>query len=258
MSDENAQSTPSDGTTSEESLGPAGALETPGEGKKRILLISYPKLVFLYPTFFVALIAGFVTLATGTTTEAGEPNTTAVGMTIVFFGVLILNFVVLTFDFPRTTALTLFAIIAMVVMGAFLTGQFAPDLLPFIGSILGALKPVANHVFFFMFAGVLFGFYLAVLVAVRYDYWEVRNNELLHHHGFLSDLKRYPAPNLRIDKEINDVFEYLLLRSGRLILHARSESRAIVLDNVLFINRKEELLTKMLGALKVSVRDEED
>ena len=250
MSDENAQSTPpEDDTTSEESLGPAGALETPGIGKKRILLISYPKIVFLYPTFFMSLIAGFVTWLT---------PSAAIGVTIVFFGVLILNLVVLTFDFPRTTALTLFAVIAMVIMAAFLTGHYAPDVLPFVGDVLGALEPKANPTFYFMFAGVLFGFYLAVLVAVRYDYWEVRNNELLHHHGFLSDLKRYPAPNLRIDKEINDVFEYLLLRSGRLILHARSESRAIVLDNVLFINRKEELLTKMLGALKVSVRDEED
>lgn len=250
MSDENAQSTPSeDKTTSDETLGPAGALETPGLGNKRILLISYPKIVFLYPTFLMSLIAGFVAWL--------APDAT-IGATIVFFGVLILNLVVLTFDFPRTTALTLFAIIAMVVMGAFLMGHYAPDVLPFLGEAFGILKPTANSAFYFMFAGVLFGFYLAVLVAVRYDYWEVRNNELLHHHGFLSDLKRYPAPNLRIDKEINDVFEYLLLRSGRLILHARSESRAIVLDNVLFINRKEQLLTKMLGALKVSVRDEDD
>jgi hypothetical protein len=109
-----------------------------------------------------------------------------------------------------------------------------------------------------MFAAILFCFYLAVLVAVRYDYWEIQNNELLHHHGFLSDLKRYPAPSLRVDKEINDVFEYMLLQSGRLILHARSESRAIVLDNVLFINRKEALLTKMLGSLQVSMRDDDD
>ncbi len=92
--------------------------------------------------------------------------------------------------------------------------------------------------------------YIIVAVNVQFDYWEVRPNELLHHHGVLSDLKRLSAPNLRIDKEINDLFEYLLLRSGRLILHASSEKRAIVLENVFFINKKEQQLTKMLVRFK--------
>ena len=96
--------------------------------------------------------------------------------------------------------------------------------------------------------------YLIVWIMARFDYWEVRPNELLHHHGFLSDLERFSAPNLRISKEINDVFEYMLLRSGRLILHPTNEPRAFVLDNVLNINRKEAQITKMLGALQVEFR----
>ena len=78
-------------------------------------------------------------------------------------------------------------------------------------------------------------------------------NELLHHHGILSDLKRYPAPNLRVDKEINDVFEFMLLGAGRLILHPTTEKRAIVLDNILFVSDKERELTKMLGSIKVQI-----
>ena len=66
-------------------------------------------------------------------------------------------------------------------------------------------------------------------------------------------MKRYPAPNLRVDKEINDVFEYLLLGAGRLILHPTTEKRAIVLDNVLFVGQKEEQMTKMLGSIKVKI-----
>ena len=96
-----------------------------------------------------------------------------------------------------------------------------------------------------------------MFVVVRFDYWEVRPNELLHHHGILSDLKRFAAPNLRIDKEINDIFEYLLCGSGRLILHPSSEPRAIVLENVFWISRKEKAITRLLGALQVRVRQEE-
>ena len=50
------------------------------------------------------------------------------------------------------------------------------------------------------------------------------------------------------------MFEYLLLQSGRLILQASEERRAIVLDNVPFIRKKEEAITRMLGALQVQVR----
>jgi hypothetical protein len=93
---------------------------------------------------------------------------------------------------------------------------------------------------------------------LRLDYWEVRPNELLHHHGVLSNLERFSAPNLRIDKEINDLFEYLLLRSGRLILHPSNERRAIILDNVPFIKDKERQITQLLGALKVDIRDDDE
>lgn len=256
MSEENPTTPPETPDAVDASSGPAGAFEDklPPTAKK-IYLISYPKIVFLYPTFFMALLAGLIMFFGGDTEEqAGRTGEVA---TLLFLGVLTLNLCVVTFDFPRTTSLTLFFFVAMLIMGAFLTFTYKPNLVPIIGSLFENLKPWANYQFFFLISAILFCFYLAVLVTVRYDYWEVRPNELLHHHGFLADLKRYPAPNLRIDKEINDVFEYMLLRSGRLILHARHETRAIVLDNVLFIHHKEELLTRMLGALQVSVRDDE-
>ena len=254
MSDETPETpatppTPPATTASDkESLAPRPERDTPG----KILLISYPKLIFLYPTFLATIIAGIVISLSG-----NEPNTVTFGTTLAFLCIFTVNFVVLTFDFPRTTSLTLFFFVAMLVMGLFTLFTFKPEALAVIGVTVQALKPFANAHFFFLFAAVLASFFIAMMVAVRFDYWEVRPNELLHHHGFLSDLKRYPAPNLRIDKEINDVFEYMLLRSGRLILHARHETRAIVLDNVIFINHKEQLLTKMLGALQVSVRDDE-
>jgi len=47
----------------------------------------------------------------------------------------------------------------------------------------------------------------------------------------------------------------LLLRSGRLILQPSNE-RPIILDNILFIERKELTITRMLGALQVQVRQE--
>ena len=176
--------------------------------------------------------------------------------TMIFMCLFALNLIVLTFDFPRTTSLTLFFFLAMVAMAIFLLIHFNPFLLGVVGDAMAAIKPFANTSFYFMFAGLLFAFYLLVLSAARFDYWEVRPNELLHRHGFLSDIKRHPSPNIRIDKEINDVFEKLLLGSGRFIIYLPNESRAIVLDNVLFIDKKERQITKLLGSLQVQISSE--
>ena len=176
----------------------------------------------------------------------------------IFLLVLALNLVVIAFDFPRTTSLTWFFAIVSIGIGLWFVLTLNSWLAPQIVNALLKIKPAANATFYLIYAGIMIFLFICVLVSRRFDYWEVKGNELLHHHGFLSNLVRYSAPNLRIDKEINDLFEYMLLRSGRLIIHASNERRAIVLENVLFINDKEERITKRLGALQVRVRTERD
>lgn len=216
---------------------------------KSIYLVAYPKVVLLYPTFLAAIVAGIYMAATGGENVAGAELTG-----LIFLGIFALNLVVLSFDFPRTASLTLVFLIFGVVMGLILFFRSYPDALPTVTDVLKKLRPVANATFYFTITILLGLIYLFVLLSRRFDYWEVRPNELLHHTGLLSDLKRYSAPNLRIDKEINDVFEFMLLRSGTLILHPSQERRAIVLENVPNISRKEAQLTQMLGALQVQVR----
>ena len=172
-----------------------------------------------------------------------------------FILVLTVNLVVIAFDFPRTTSLTLFFIGVAVLAVLWSVVRHNADALGIMGDMVGGIKPFANATFYFFVATILVGLFVGVFVAAKFDYWEVRPNELLHHHGFLSDLERFSAPNLRIDKEINDIFEYLLLKSGRLILHPSNERRAIVLENVFFINKKETDITRMLGAVQVQVRN---
>jgi hypothetical protein len=224
------------------------------EAPSSIYLVAYPKIVFLYPTYIASLIAALYMLFWGD--KAGVADRVGEVFALLFLMLAAVNLVVLSFDFPRTTSLTLFFAFCAIVMGGVLLLKNRPELLPFMSKFFAALKPWANAQFYFLFAILMSLLYIAVWIMVRFDYWEVRPNELLHHHGFLSDLERFSAPNLRISKEINDVFEYMLLRSGRLILHPTNEPRAFVLDNVLNINRKEAQITKMLGALQVQVRSD--
>ncbi len=224
--------------------------ESPNELEKPIYLISYPKIILLYPTFFLALIAGIIGKMYGEESSA----TVFVGWT--FMWVFALNIVVLAFDFPRTTSLTLFFLVMAAGFGVTLLSIYNPALMPAVYAILQKMEPRANPTFYFMFAGIFGIIYIFVFVLIRFDYWELRSNELLHHHGFLSSLERYPASNLRITKEVDDVFEYMLLGSGRLVIQPTNVQRAFVLDNVPFISSKEARITRTLGALQVQVRTE--
>jgi hypothetical protein len=120
------------------------------------------------------------------------------------------------------------------------------------------LQPRAGGQFYAVLAGGMILIYLFVFLDTRFDYWEIMPNEIIHHHGVLGDVNRFPAPQLKLEKEITDVFEFFLLRSGRLILQPSSERRAIVLDNVPNINKRELEIQNLLRALTVHVHNDEE
>lgn len=240
---------------SADSLGkPADTAASDNNGPDPVFLVSYPKIVFLYPTVLAAIFGAIFMWVN----KIGADADAAIIPGRIFLTVLMINVVVISFDFPRTTSLTWFFAAVAVVLGLWMFFRLNPNLIHGVTVQMAKIRPAANASFYMIYVlGMLFLF-TCVIISRRFDYWEVRGNELLHHHGVLSDLERFSAPNLRIDKEINDVFEYLLLRSGRLILHPSQERRAIVLENVFFINQKEERITKMLGALQVRVRTDKN
>ncbi len=64
--------------------------------------------------------------------------------------------------------------------------------------------------------------------------------------------------NLKFDKEIPDILEYALLRAGRLVLHVQNERKAIVLDNVLWIDAKENELKKLMSRMEVRITSDQE
>ncbi len=236
---------------------PAGPRSKRGsDTPAKVLLISYPKIVFLYPTFLVAVAAAVYLTLNHQPLEPG--NAVAAGLSVVFLGVLAANFVVLGFDFPRTSSLTLFFMVVAIATGCALVFVLNPGLLPVVTNTLRQFRPLANATFYWAFASILGLIMLAAVISARFDRWEARPNELLHREGIWGNLRRFPVLGLRIEKEMSDVFEYVLLRSGRLILRPSNEPRAIILDNVPFIRKKEETLTRLLGALEVEIRTESE
>ncbi len=171
---------------------------------------------------------------------------------VAFLAIFAFNIVVIAMDFPRFTLLAgVLLAIAVAFALLWIGAYYHVDVLDKIAGFLESIYVVANAQFYFLFATILVMSYIMIFTTRWLDYWEILPNEILHHHGPLSDLERYPTINVKVDKEIPDVLEYIMLRSGRLTLHIDSARKPIVLDNVLFINSVEEKLKNLMSRMEV-------
>jgi len=222
--------------------------EKNNERVHRVVVRSWPKVIFLYPTLIMTLIAGVMTQ------WKPEQEVFWTSLFLIVFG---LNLIVFSFDFPRTTSLTLlFCLVAAACLILWLNTQYA--VLPWLRDQLLKLKPRANYQFFYLVAAGLVFIYICVYIDTRFDYWVIMRNEVIHHHGILGNVNRYPSPQLKLEKEINDVFELMLLGSGRLLLHPSSERKAVVLENVPNVNKREREIKELLRALSVHIQSADE
>ena len=180
-------------------------------------------------------------------------------LAMLFLGMFAFNLLIMALDFPRFTLVAwILAILLFLFIVLWIGSYFEVDLLKPIHAIFSSIYAVANRGFYLMVFVTLFIVFAIIYVTRWLDYWEVLPNEILHHHGPLSDLERYPTMNLKFDKEIPDVLEWLMLGSGRLVLHVPNVSKALVLDNVLFITAKEQALKKVMSRLDVRVTTDQE
>jgi hypothetical protein len=166
----------------------------------------------------------------------------------IWLGIFVFNILVISFEFSRIRSVAIvFFVLAFVFAGS--KWEFIKPITDF----LGGLDLVMNKSFFFTMAAIFTVIFLLVFINTRFSYWEIQPNEILHHHGFLGDVHRYPVRGLRMQKEITDVLELILLRAGTLVLMPVGVERPIVLDNVIAITKVEDKIQRLLGTMKVLV-----
>ncbi len=262
-----------------------------------VRIFTYPKIIFIFPTLIMSTICWIGMWMNGSTDASNTPtgdNRTdrsaqvaparldarqarvATGNNIlpttpdparfrrtenllglIFLGVFFFNLLILAIDFPRFTIFALLLLSTTVVFFLLWLGMFVKILEPLERAVQGVYVQ-ANAQFYFLTTLILLGVYGVVFLSRWLDYWEILPNEILHHHGPLSDLERYPTLNLKFDKEIPDVFEHLMFGAGRLVLHVADERKAIVLDTVLHVSHKEEALKKLMSRLEVRVTTDQE
>ena len=234
--------------------------------EKAIRIFMWPKVIFLYPSAIVALIcwAGmwWIQDHTEVPIEMGKVDrfmTSQNLLGVFFLAMLAFNLIVMALDFPR------FSLVAVILGVCFLLffilwlgAYFHLNLMRPIHAIFSHIYAFANSGFYLMFFVTLMIVFAVIWVTRWLDYWEILPNEILHHHGPLSDLERYPTMNLKFDKEIPDVLEYVMLGAGRLVLHVPNVNKAIVLDNVLFISGKEKALKRTMSRLEVRITTDQE
>jgi hypothetical protein len=245
---------------------------------KGLRIFTYPKVVFMYPTMIVALICGFGMLSIHDTTvdphktqvqakSAAPAATTPAAherfqtpqniFAVLFLGVFAFNLLMMALDFPRFTIVAGIFLAGFVIFFILWLGIYL-DLLSALRSVMAKIYVVANAEFYFMVALVLALIFVIIWASRWLDYWQILPNEILHHHGPLSDLERYPTMNLKFDKEIPDILEFMVLGAGRLVLHVTDERKSIVLDNVLFINSVERALKNLMSRMEVRVTTDQE
>lgn len=213
---------------------------------KVLIIRAWPKMVFFWPTLVMSLLMGVCNrFAPGHATSWG-------GAFIIVFG---LNLMVLTFEFPRATSVTVTFVSVAIVLAIILINQRLEIITPLRDFFAGRNIQASTefYTFLFLIYGALF---IGMYVVTRFDYWELSANELIHHHGLLGDVERFSTAGLKLNKEISDVFEYILAGAGRLVMQIPGHSRPIVLDNVVAITYIEKTADRVLDARVVRVERE--
>ncbi|MDF1664048.1 MAG: hypothetical protein P1V97_19925 [Planctomycetota bacterium] len=228
---------------------PAELMDTKPHAE-RVVIRSYPKVVVYYPTMIVAFLCA---IWTWIGQDGGDFNSIPIIPGRIFILVFFFNTLTIAFDFTRIVFVAMVLAFALLITGFFLLESYDIQIFGAISDTFAWFDLRAGAGFFAAFGFMFIFIFFGVFVQTRFNFWEVKHNELIHHHGIAGDIDRFPAPNLRMSKEITDVFEYALLFSGRLVLYPATSDRPIILDHVVRINAIEKRVEKMLQTLQVHI-----
>ncbi|UCD01183.1 MAG: hypothetical protein JSV23_09910 [Promethearchaeota archaeon] len=209
----------------------------PVKHPSEIFIRSYPKVIFFFPLLIASFFLWLIQLFT--------PPSVVLGY--IWFIVFFVNIFVTAFDFSSTKFFVLIlAIVIVVLIVVFLV-------LPYYSfSLTGIELNLALSHEFYLLMTLILAFILGIIVlSTRFEYYKIERNEIIHKTGIFSSAERFPVKSLRFKKEIPDVFEFFMLRAGRLTIMPGKADEVMILPTVLNINKKEQHLDWLLSHVSV-------
>ncbi len=218
----------------------------------KIIIHPFPKIVLLWPVMLMSLLFFFLGGGVGNPDDPlVDPSALGWWWMVVFF----FNMLVHTFDFGRTNFIATLAVLGVGFLGLWAWDlQTETAVYGEIYNFFGRQQLDMHPNFYAMIAGVLAVLMLMAFITTRFNYWVLAPNQLTHKHGILGDERHYATLNMAVEKEIPDVFEFLLFGSGRLIFKpgvGQDTHRSLVVDNVFRVNRLERNVREFLGVIRV-------
>jgi hypothetical protein len=226
---------------------PAKASTAPGP----VILRSWPKIIMMIPTLLMSIVCGILMAWYG---ESAPPPTEFANIHYVglfFLLVLAINMTLLLYDLSLRGFVIVALFIIAVVLGLFLLNQnLQGKVWTSIGRAL-SFRVWANSAFYFTFSLVLLINLGIAWLITRFNYWRVENNEIIIHEGFMHEQERHPTAQARFKLVIDDIIEYGLFGSGKLVFYFGDNNTQHELTTVLFVHRKAKALDELLGRVAV-------
>jgi hypothetical protein len=212
-----------------------------------VIIRSYPKVIFFYPSVIVAAICCFFAgaFAPGQSTHAA---TFGMFFMIVFF----FNVFVISFEFRTwvallcTMALVALALLAYVINQSW---QFLPALFDF----LGRIRIEMSWWFYFSYTVVMAFIFFIIWLIRRFYYIEIKSNEVIYRQGLFGDVERHDTRGMKHTKEINDLLELMLLGAGQLVITVPGRREPYVMEHVPRVNRREHEIMQLTSRQSVEI-----
>ena len=204
---------------------------------ERVKVTSYPKIIFLWPTWIISFIFWIYEMFGG----AASPDQNSL-ISWIWIIVFTFNLFVVTFDFAAGKFL-LVVLLLLALAVIFLTGIIPTYALP--------TMPIDK--FFYLVITIIFTIiYGLLLLSRQFNYLEVTSQQITYHVGIFADERRYPAPSVRFEKKTEDVFERLMPPfCAKLVLKTEGGESAEIMETVPMINTRLSAINKILEHLKV-------
>ncbi|MHA1299859.1 MAG: hypothetical protein ACTSO9_10520 [Candidatus Helarchaeota archaeon] len=234
-----------------------------------VILRSYPKVIFFYPTAIASAILGlfaqFIPILNVPVTDLLYwflvQNNFAIDGRIILALIWIANFVgnlfIVSFDYSSSKVVALIAFAVAGVLLIIVLLAYFPNLgQNFPQFSINEFNMVMSFWFYYTIAGIFGLVFGLIWLEKRWDYYKITSQDIVHKSGVFGDVERFPAPNIHIHKKISDVFEYLFLKAGELTIIPAQRTTIIHLPVVLNINDKERKIQEVLGTLEVEVEEQ--
>ncbi|NHI92368.1 MAG: hypothetical protein EAX96_07675 [Candidatus Lokiarchaeota archaeon] len=223
---------------------------TPTQKKiESITIRSYSDVIFFYPTFFVSLVFIFLSLFM---VQGNLP----VVLSWIWLIIFIYNIFIVAFDFPSGKLFALVAVIIAVVMLLVVLAVLFPQL-SILSYVFVFLQLEIRLTWqFYLVMTITFGIVFLILILSSYiSYVEIKSNQVYIKKGILGEKINQPTRGMQVYKEIDDIFEYAVLKSGDITLMFPPGSRFVTLSlpNVININQKVTDINYIISKTEVDI-----